>query len=75
MPQKVLRASKESCSETLVERFNNTLLISIFPTKLKVADVSPVFKKDDPLKTKNYRAVSALLVVFERFSNNPCISK
>ena len=43
---KIWRASKESFSETLAELFNNTLLTSSFPTELKVADVSPVFKKD-----------------------------
>ena len=64
-----MRASKERCSETIAELFNNTLLTSSFPTKLKVADVNPVFKKDDPLKMKNYRPVSVLPVVpkiFER---------
>ena len=44
-----MRASKESCSETLAELFNNnSLLTSSFPTELKFADVGPVFKKDDP---------------------------
>ena len=62
-----MRASKESCSEILAELFNNTLLTSSFPTKLKVVDVSPVFKKDNPLKTKNYRPVSVLPVVSKIF--------
>ena len=51
MPPNILRASKESCSKTLAELFNNTLLTSSFPNELKVAEVSPVFKKDDPLIT------------------------
>ena len=55
IPPKILRGSKESCSETLAELFNNTSLISSFPAELKVADVSPVFKKDDQLRTKSYR--------------------
>ena len=63
IPPKVLRTSRESCSETLADLFNNTLLTSSFLTELKVAGVSPVFKKDDPLKTKNYRPVSVLPVV------------
>ena len=68
---KILRTSKESCYETLAELFNHTLLTSSFSTELKIADVSPVFKKDDPLKTKSYRPVSVLLVVskiFERLA-------
>ena len=48
----MLRASKESCSKTLAELFNSTLSTSSFPTELKVADVSPVFKKDDSLNEK-----------------------
>ena len=64
---KILRASKESCSETLAELFNNTLLTSRFPTELRVPDVSTVFKKDDPLKKKNYRPVSVLPVVSKVF--------
>ena len=64
---KILRASKEGCSESSAELFNNTLLTSSFPTELKVADVSPVFKKDDPLKTKNYRLISVLPVASKFF--------
>ena len=64
---KILRASKESCSEILAELLNNTLLTSSFPTKLKVADVSPVFQKDNLLKTKNYRPVSVLHVASKTF--------
>ena len=45
------------------------ILISNFPDKLKVVNVSPIFKKDDPQKSKNYRPTSVLPVaskVFER---------
>ena len=64
-----MRASKESCSDTLAELFNNILWTSSFPTELKIADVSPAFKKDDPLKTKNYRPVSVLPVVSRELEN------
>ena len=47
---KVLKVSIESCSEVLIKLFNNTILTSNFPDKLKVANVSPIFKKDDPQK-------------------------
>ena len=67
IPQKFFRESKESCFETLAELFNNTLLTCSFPTELKVANVSLVIKKDDPLKTKNYRPISVLPVVSKIF--------
>ena len=64
---KVLQASIESCSEALTKLFNNTILTSDFPDKLKVADVTPIFKKDDPQKSKNYRPVSVLPAVSKVF--------
>ena len=67
MPPNIFRASKESCSETLAELFNNTLFTRSLPTKLKVGDVSYVFKNDGPLKTKNYRSVSVLPAVSKIF--------
>ena len=68
-PPKILRASEERYSLTLAKLFNNTLFTSNFSTKLNVADVSQIFKKDDQLKTKNYKPVCVLPVVsniFER---------
>ena len=53
-----MKTSIESCSEVLTKLFNNTIVASNFPDKLKVVDVSPIFKKDDPKKSKNYRPVS-----------------
>ena len=50
----------ESCSETFIKLFNNTLLTSSFRTYLEIANISTVFQKDDPSKAKNYRAVSML---------------
>ena len=45
------------------------------PAKWKFADISPVFKKDDPTITSNYRPISLLCViskVLERFVFNHC---
>ena len=49
--------------------FNNLISHGIFPSNLKNADISPVFKKDDRLNKSNYRPVSILpplSKVFER---------
>ena len=62
-----MKASIEGCFEALTKLFNNTILTSDFPDKLKVADVSPIFKNDDPLKSKNYRPLSVLPVVSKVF--------
>ena len=39
----------------------------IFPKNLKLADVTPVFKKDDNTLVKNYRPVSILPTVLKVF--------
>ena len=38
-----------------------------FPDQLKLADVTTIYKKDDPNKSKNYRPVSVLPVVSKVF--------
>ena len=69
IPTKILKQSSKSCSDTLQKLFNDALRDAYFPDKLKRADITPVFKKDDPTKSKNYRPVSVLpgiSKIFER---------
>ena len=69
IPTKILKQSSKSCSDTLQKLFNDALRDGYFPDKLKRADITPVFKKDDPTKSKNYRPVSVLpgiSKIFER---------
>ena len=51
---KILKESTECCSDIQQKRFNNTLSNKEFPDE-KLADVIPIYKKDDPNKSKNYR--------------------
>ena len=64
---KILKANAESCSEALTELISSTLFASSFLTKLKITDISTVFKKDGKLKMKNHRPVSVLPVIFKRY--------
>ena len=41
----------------------------IYPDKLKVAKVVPIFKKEDKLQLKNYRLISVLPVISKIFEN------
>ena len=41
IPTKILKQNRKSCSDTLKK---------LFPDKLKCADVTPIFQKDDPQK-------------------------
>ena len=67
IPTKILKQSSKSCSDTLQKLVNDVLRDGYFPDKLKCADVTPVFKKDDLAKAKNYRPVNALPRVSKHF--------
>ena len=47
--------------------FQDTCKNGYFPNKLKCADVTLAFKKDDPKKGKNYRPVRVLTRVSKSF--------
>ena len=52
---------------------NQSLITGIYPDKLKIAKVIPLFEKDDKAKTDNYRLISLLSSIskiFEKFVYN-----
>ena len=76
IPPKILRRSAEVTANTFL-LFNNAISNSEFPENLKLADVTPVFKKKNPLDKTNYRLVSVLPPVsniFERLMQKQIIS-
>ena len=54
-----LKSSKR-CIDTLQNLFNDALRDGYLPDKLKCADLTPVFEKDDLTKAKNYRTIRVL---------------
>ena len=60
IPTKILKQSSISYSDTLQKLLKDAVRDGYFPNKLKCADVTPVFRKDDPTKAKSYRPVSVL---------------
>ena len=46
---------------------NNTFQIGNFPKKLKLPEVSSLYKKEDPLNEENYRPVIVLPHVLKNF--------
>jgi len=61
----LLREAAVPLAQPLAELLNFSLSLGIFPTAWKVAQVVPIFKKNDPLLCTNYRPISLL----------PCLSK
>ena len=69
IPSKTLKLSADISADILQNLFNDMLSTGNFPDNIKLAVITPVFKKKDPLKTENYRPVSILSAfskIFER---------
>ena len=70
IPSKILKISSECSADTLPSLINKSLTSSRkFPSNLKLADITPIYKKKNPQAKENYRPVSVLPVlskVFER---------
>jgi hypothetical protein len=70
---KLIRLAKPALVGPLTDLINMSISSGTFPDRLKEAQVTPVFKKNDPLDKVNYRPVSVLTVsskIFERAIND-----
>ena len=68
IPTKMLKSSSEICSVALQNIWNSEILGKLyFPNKLKLADITPVYKKKDPTLVENNRPVSVLPSVSKIF--------
>ena len=77
MPAKILIGSSDIINNYLSSIYNNAKNDSIYPEQLKLADVTPIHKKEDKTLKKNYRPVSLIPVVsklFERDMYNQILS-
>ena len=70
IPAKVLRSVAKEICIPFTDCINSAILNGKFPSELKMADVIPIFKKDDPFEKANYRPISllpSLSKVYEKF--------
>ena len=58
IPFRILQLLKHDIAKPLVN--NLSFSTGVFPTKLNMAKVLPIFKKDYPLHCSNYRPISLL---------------
>ena len=69
IPAKILKDGVSVYTKEVTTIIDNCLKEGLFSNELKLADVSPVFKKDDDLNKENHRPVgilSRMSKVFER---------
>ena len=60
IPTKILRENDEFFARFFHENFNLCIDVDIFPSDLKIADVTPAYKKKSKYSKDNYRPVSIL---------------
>ena len=70
IPSKMLVKTNDIISNHLSNFFNKSKNEQLYPTTLKVADVTPLHKKDEKTLVKNYRPVSLIPVVSKLYERN-----
>ena len=73
IPPKVLKSNEDICCPILLKFINDCFKNNQFPNELKIADVTPILKKDNATDMTNYRPVSILPVIskiFERIMHS-----
>ena len=73
IPTKIVKLENKQICKHLANCINECIKQNKFPNVLKIADITPIFKKDDPLDNTNYRPISILPTVskiFERILFN-----
>ena len=67
IPATIVKASRSVIAPQLSTLINITVNTGVFPDRLKTAQVTPLFKKNDPLVISNYRPVSILPIFSKLF--------
>ncbi len=67
VPRKLIKLAAGVLCNPFCYLLNECFVQSIFPQEVKLAQVSPVYKKGDPLLKQNYRPVSVLPLLSKLF--------
>ena len=75
IPNRLLSELAEVISTSLYDVFNMSLALGVVPLQWKMANITPVHKREDPTLATNYRPISLLCTlskVLERCVHNHC---
>ena len=67
IPVKPLQETVDVCGSVLLNLVNDAFEKCEFPSELKLADITPTFKKSDATCVKNYRPVSVQPAVLKKY--------
>ena len=70
MPTKIIKEYSDIFATIIVEDFNKCMHNGAFPKSLKISEVIPVYKKDEPYDKSNNRPISILSnlsKIYERY--------
>ena len=64
---KFIKLSTPLLIPALIKIFNLSIRTGVYPNNLKIAKVTPIFKKGDPSSVNNYRPISVLSIINKFF--------
>ena len=64
-----IKLSGTHLCNSLCDIFNMCVTASFFPSEMKLAEISPIFKKNDNLRKENYRSINLLTIASKLFEN------
>lgn len=73
IPPAFIKTLKNDLAESITLLINKCISQNVFPDSLKKSNISPVFKKKNPLNKDNYRSINLLPILsklFERLVND-----
>ena len=70
IPISVIKKLSSVLSPALSLHFNHLMRIGVFPDKLKIGKITPIYKKGDEELLQNYRPVSTLPIFGKIFENH-----
>ena len=69
-PTQILKCSSNLISGILADILNTSISTGVYPSKLKMAKVIPIFKQDDDTDVNNYRRIALLSDFNKIFEKN-----